>query len=815
VERYICIHGHFYQPPRENPWLEAVEVQDSAYPYHDWNERITAECYGPNSAARILDGDGRILQIINNYARMSFNFGPTLLAWLAEQAPAVYRTILDADRESQERYSGHGSALAQAYNHMILPLANARDKRTQVLWGLRDFEFRYGRKPEGMWLPETAVDVETLDILAEQGIRFTILSPTQARRARALGARHWRDVSNARIDPSTAYRVRLPSGHAIHAFFYDAPISWGIAFEDLLVRGENLARRLAGAFSEEREGPQLVHIATDGETYGHHRVHGDMALAYALHYAETTGLARLTNYGEFLEHHPPTREVEVFPNSSWSCAHGIERWRSECGCNSGMRGEWRQHWRAPLREALDWLRDTLAPRFEAAGQDLLKDPWEARDDYIRVILDRAPESVEAFLAQHGRRPLAAPERVRALQLLELQRQAMLMYTSCGWFFDELSGIETVQVIQYAGRVVQLARQLGIEDVEEDFLSRLEKAPSNVPEHSNGRVIFDKFVRPAMVDLSKVAAHYAVSSLFEDYGESTPVYAYTADREDFHVMQQGHTRLALGRVHVASRITGESDTLSFGVLHLGDQNVSGGVREFRGEEAYEGLLQEMTGVFERGDIPELIRGVDRHFGAGIYTLRLLFRDEQRRIVGQILDSALGEVAAVYRNVYGKYSTLARFITDLGIPLPTRFQMAADFALNEDLLQALSAKEPDLERVSVLCDQVRLTSARLDAVTLEFAARRGLERAAAALSESPEDHEALLHFELVAQACARLPFEVNLWQPQNAFFGVMQTRGPGVRSAAADGDGDARTWLEHAAALGELLKIPVDRVLEEKV
>ncbi len=808
MERYICIHGHFYQPPRENPWLEAVELQDSAYPYHDWNERITAECYGPNTAARILDGKGRIVRIVNNYATMSFNFGPTLLAWLANQDRAVHRAILDADRESQARYSGHGSAIAQAYNHMILPLASARDKHTQVLWGLRDFEHRFGRPSEGMWLPETAVDLETLDIMAGLGVKFTILSPSQARRVRASGARSWRDVSGSRIDPSTAYRVRLPSGRAIDVFFYDAPISWGIAFDDLLVRGENLARRLAGAFSDQRDGPQLVHIATDGETYGHHRPHGDMALAYALHHIESAGLACLTNYGEFLERHAPKHEVEIIPGTSWSCAHGLERWRSECGCNSGMHGGWRQHWRAPLREALDWLRDTLAPRFESAGGDLFRDPWEARNEYIRVLLDRSPDNVAEFLSRLARRPLAAPEKVRALQLLELQRQTMLMYTSCGWFFDELSGIETVQILQYAGRALQLARLLGGEDLEEGFLSRLEKAPSNVPEHVNGRVVFDKFVRPAVVDLEKVAAHYAVSSLFEDYEASTGVYAYTATREDFRVLQQGHARLALGRVHVSSRITQESGTMSYGVLHLGDQNVSGGVREYRGREAYDTLTAEISSVFERGDIPGLIRAVDRNFAAGTYSLRFLFRDEQRRIVSLILDSALAEVASVYRNVYSQYSTLARFITELGIPLPARFQMAADFALNEDFMEALTATEPDTEHLLTLCDQARLTSARLDAVTLEFAARRTLERVAGAWLDSSASLDALLRFERTARACARLPFTVNLWQPQNAFYEVARSRGAEIRAHAAAGDGDARAWLEHAAMLGRILEVHVE-------
>src|SRR4029077_3071081 len=253
--RYICVHGHFYQPPRENPYLEALELQDSAYPYHDWNERITAECYAPNAASRIVDAENRILKLLNNYTRISFNFGPTLLSWLKDQAPRVDQSILEADKESSQRFSGHGSALAQGYNHMILPLANRRDKTTQVKWGIRDFESRFGRKPEGMWLPETAVDTETLEVLAENGILYTILAPRQAKRVRRKGGRSWKDVSGDRIDPSRAYLVNLPSKKTISVFFYDGPISQGVACDGLLDDRTLVADRLISGFSDARTWP--------------------------------------------------------------------------------------------------------------------------------------------------------------------------------------------------------------------------------------------------------------------------------------------------------------------------------------------------------------------------------------------------------------------------------------------------------------------------------------------------------------------------------------------------------------------------------
>lgn len=472
MERFICIHGHFYQPPRENPWIEAVEIQDSASPYHDWNERVTAECYAPNSASRILDNEQRILDIVSNYAKISFNFGPTLLSWMERCSPEVYQAILDADRQSMDIRTGHGSAMAQVYNHMIMPLANSRDKRTQVVWGIRDFEHRFKRAPEGMWLAETAVDLETLDILAEQGIKYTILAPHQGARTRRLGTGRWKEQGESRIDPTRGYLCRLPSRRTIAIFFYDGSISHAVAFENLLESGEQFAKRLLDSFSESRGWPQLVHVATDGETYGHHHKLADIALASALHHIETNNLGRLTNYGEFLANNPPTHEVQIREDTSWGCSHGIERWRTDCGCNSGGHPEWNQEWREPLREALDWLRDELAAGYERKGREYFKDPWQARDDYIDMLLDRSRENTESFLAGHAAGEFGEEEKVAVLKLLEMQRHAMLMYTSCGWFFDELSGLETVQVIQYAGRALQLAEEVLGDKLKSGFLERI-------------------------------------------------------------------------------------------------------------------------------------------------------------------------------------------------------------------------------------------------------------------------------------------------------------------------------------------------------
>jgi alpha-amylase/alpha-mannosidase (GH57 family) len=804
----ICIHGHFYQPPRENPWLESVELQDSAYPYHDWNERITAECYAPNSASRILDGEGRIECIVNNYAKISFNFGPTLLDWLRKNAKETYEAILAADAESQRLFSGHGSALAQAYNHMILPLANRRDKITQVAWGIYDFEQHFGRRPEGMWLPEAAVNLESLEILAEHDIHFTILSPYSAHRVREIGGRGWSDVSGGRVDPSMAYRVRLRSGRAITVFFYDGPIARSIAFEGLLTRGENLAQRLAGAFSEARTWPQLLHVATDGETYGHHHRHGEMALAYALHYIEANGLGEITNYGEFLERHPPTHEVQIYENSSWSCAHGIERWRSNCGCNSGLHPGWQQHWRGPLRRALDSLRDSLAARYERQASRLFLQPWKARDDYIQVVLDRSPENVESFFRRNTSGALIPPEKTQALKLLELQRHAMLMQTSCGWFFDEVSGIETVQVLQYAGRALQLSEQLLGDRLETDFLARLERAPSNIGEFENGRRVYELFVKPAKVDAEKVGAHYAVSSVFESYEAETRMHCYTVKREDQRLLTAGKARLLLGRAQITSQITWESTPVSFGVLHLGDHNLSGGVRQYQGEEAYAGMVQQIAEVFERGDLSEALRAVDRSFGSGIYTLKLLFRDEQRKILGQILSVTLESAEAAYRGLYHEHASLLQFVASLGLPPPKKLLAAAEFTLNADLRGSLEAEPLHGERVRSLLDEARKVGVELDQTTLEFALRRKIERLASEFRTQPTEVTHLRVLQEAVVLASSLPFEVNLWHAQNVFYRILQELYPELRARAEKGDEEAGAWVNHFVALGEKLLVRVE-------
>ena len=804
---YVCIHGHFYQPPRENPWLEAVELQDSAYPYHDWNERVTAECYAPNGASRILGPDGRISQIVNNYGRISFNFGPTLLSWLKTQSPDTHRAIVAGDKESLERFDGHGAALAQAYSHMIMPLANSRDKLTQVIWGIRDFESHFGRKPEGMWLPETAVDLESLDIMAQQGIRFSILSPGQAARVRRITTRRWNDVPGARIDPTMAYRLRLPSNLTINLFFYDGPISHGVAFEGLLDNGEKLADRLMGAFSETRAWPELVHIATDGETYGHHHHRGEMALTYALEHIESKELAQITCYGQYLQEHPPTQEVEIFENTSWSCVHGVERWRSNCGCNSGRAG-WNQEWRAPLRQALDALRDKLAQHFEQTASGLLKDPWAARNDYIDVLLDRSQENVCRFLRTHAVRELSKSESSDVLKLLELQRHAMLMYTSCGWFFDEISGIETVQVIEYAGRAIQLARDFWGDILEADFLDGLSQAKSNLPEHGDGKAIYEKWVRPATVTLEKVAAHYGISSLFKDHVNPERVYCYTVDAEDYRNLQAGQTRLALARIRVSSEITWESACFIVCALHFGDHNLSCGVSPCADRESYDALVARISEVFSKGDLADILRAFDREMGPSVYSTKSLFRDDQRMVLRHILDSTLDEAEKAFRQIHERHSALIQFLHELGVPLPKPMAIAAEFALNGVLRRELEKEPLDTERIRSLMEQVRAAEVNLDSTTLEYSARVALERLLEQFAANPANLELMDRIETRLALGRSLPFNVVLWRPQNISFEMRRTVFDDFAKRAALGDAGAVAWVDRFQRLGQSLSAQMD-------
>jgi alpha-amylase/alpha-mannosidase (GH57 family) len=805
-KRFVCIHGHFYQPPRENPWLETVETQDTAAPYHDWNERICAECYAPNGAARVVNAKNQITRIVNNYARISFNFGPTLLSWLRENAPRTCRMILDGENRSRQRYRGHSSAMAQVYNHMILPLAAARDRNTQIRWGIADYESSFGAPPEGMWLPETAADTATLEALATNGIKFTVLAPHQCKRIRPLkGEGEWTDTPNATVDTTHPYLVRFASGASIAIFFYNGPVSRAIAFEGLLESGDNLAARLKAGFKDTAH-LQLVHVATDGESYGHHHRYGEMALAYALRLLEQDKTVKLTNYASFLEQFPPEFECEIVEDTSWSCVHGIERWRSDCGCNGGKAG-WNQAWRAPLRQALDELRDALVPLTEREGGKLFNDVWAARDAYIQVVLDRGTESVDRFFAAHQARPLLGSERVSALKLMEMQRHAQLMYTSCGWFFDDIAGIETVQIIAYAARVLQLAQQLFGEQaapLEPAFLARLAKARSNKPGAGDGARIYKKGVDTMELHLEQVAAHYAISSVFSSFADETDLFCYRVRRISNEIHTSGRGRLALGRVHVASAITGHAQGFSFAVLHFGDQNITAAVKAYddTGAAAFEAFSAEAAGYVQRADFPEVIRLLDRFYGHADYSLTSLFSDEQRRIVKLILNSTLWDIENSLTTIYQDHASLLHYLSQAGLPKPPALTLAAGFAINAGLRRTLEGEPIDIAQLRSLLSLAKADQVPLESATLSYIADQRMKRAMVELQMSSGSLEMLDRALVLARTLTELPFDLNLWQAQNIWYEILRTSGYALTALPAE---ERPHWEKDFNELGACLTI----------
>ncbi len=802
---YVCIHGHFYQPPRENPWLEEIQKQDEASPFHDWNERVSYECYEPNAASRILDDEKRVISIINNYKKMSFNFGPTLLAWIERHRPAVYRAVLEADMESRKYFSGHGSAIAQAYNHIIMPLAVRRDKATQVQWGIADFISRFKRTPEGMWLPETAVDYETLEILADEGISFTILAPHQALRVRRTGTGEWTDVHEAKIDTKRAYLCNLPSGKSITIFFYDGPIAHEVSFGDLLRDGKAFAERLLQPLAGSEKNT-LVHIATDGETYGHHHRFGDMALAYCIHHIESNDLARITVYGEYLEKFPPAYEVEIAENTSWSCVHGVERWRSNCGCKTGRHPAYSQEWRAPLRKAMDRLRDELAPFFEKGAAALLKDPWTARDQYITLILDRSSENIETFLQKHERKQLSQQERVRSLKLLEMQRNAQLMFTSCGWFFEEISDIETTQAMQYGARAMQLARETNGPDLEPEYRNILEKAKSNRQEYKSGRDVYDREAAGKRITLSDVGAHYAVLSLFLDGNGLEEVYCYRAQPLQHERIQEGGMTLSAGQVDIVSTPVTEQCAFSFAVLHAGNQDIEGRV----GDAVDEPVFIEMRDALKKAMQDQSPAGVknimERYIGTKTYSLQSLFADEQRDIIDRILAPAVQDIEVELVKKYNEWQPLLQELERLQYPLSQEIAIVGNLAVHAKMRMLLDSDGKDINEFLDLIDEIKKFSYTLNE---EILLRLSMILAGLIEDLNPSNEgkglKRLRMLEKLVSAILTLQMQIDLRKAQDSYFRICTEHRKKIAEKAGGGDRSAQAWLSVFDRLGDNLNI----------
>ena len=805
-EKYICVHGHFYQPPRENPWLNKVEIQDSAYPYHDWNHRINAECYIRNTSSRILNDEGRIESIMNNYSWMSFNIGPTLLAWMENEAPETYKGILRADKESQKRFSGHGSALAQAYNHLIMPLANEKDQETQVIWGIEDFKSRFQRHPEGMWLGETAVDTSTLEVLAKHDIKFTILSPYQAKNIRKIGDEEWEDASNAQVNTKRAYICNLPSGKSISLFFYDGPASQAVAFEGLLNDGVRFADKLQSRFSDNEE-VQLVHIATDGESYGHHHNLGEMALSFCLKNIEEHEAAHLTIYGEFLEKFPPEYEAQIIENTSWSCYHGVERWRSDCGCNTGGNNNWNQKWRKPLRETFDWIREELIGLYENELEEYTSEPWVVRNRYIQVILNRNTENVQDFLNENFGADLSEDEKVKLLKLMEMQYHAMLMYTSCGWFFDEVTGIESMQDIFYAKRALQLAEEISGKSFEEEFVERLEHIPSNLPEYENALTAYNKSVKPMALDMIRIGAHYAVSSLFEEFPEEVILYNFSASAKSRYFYEAGKQKLIIGRTEFRSNITWETIDISYAVLHMGDHHLFGGVREYLGPDALEEMHSNVVKFFKQGNVYEIFNLMDTYFGNHNYSFWHLFRDEQRSIMELIMENTLNSVDNSMQQIFENSYPLLQTFNEINMAVPERLKLPVEMAVNSKLITILKSKTFNIRNFKKLINSAEQINVGLDLVTLNFLMDKKLNSLMRKFRKRPQDLRLLDKINQLLDSITEGPLNPNEWQAQNIAFRIKNEHYDHFLKESETGDEPASEWVESFRDLAGKLNLVI--------
>ncbi len=815
---YVVIHGHFYQPPRENPWIEKIEVEPSASPYHDWNTRITAECYRPNGQARVYDGQGRILDIVNNYQHLSFNFGATLISWLAEQAPDTYAKILEADARSQAAL-GYGNAIAQAYSHPILPLANSRDRETQVIWGLRDFEYRFKRPATALWLPETAVNYPTLATLVDHGLKFVLLSPYQAKRVRPLTGGEW-VAAPGNLDTTQAYRCFLPEPGGdprqrrfIDVFFYNGEVAADISFGDLLADSYRLVNRLVAEFSPDQSRPQLLHVATDGENYGHHKKFGELALAHALTQVLPEKGFQLTNYAAFLEMAPPKLEVEISlgskgEGSSWSCAHGVGRWKENCGCSTGGQPTWNQRWRAPLRESFDFLNGKLADIFEAQGQKYFQDPWQARNAYVDVISDRGNGVVNDFFAKQGKSNLKQDDRVTALKLLEMQRHSLLMYASCGWFFADIAGLEALQVIKYAARALQLGQDFTSEPLEAPFLKILERAVSNNPQEGNGLTIYQKRIKPAVVDYPKVANQWVISWL-KDRDRQCPnhIYHYRAEAMDLEDKTQGSLMVAAGRLRLTSGVTLESRTQSFFTAFLGSYLYRTQVQAHPSPREFLTLREELFQVLE--ETPEdLIPFMVRRLGATYYSIHDVFQDEKLQVFQDLLRVNQEEAVDLVSHSFEESRGLLKAMAVEGLPMPRLYRALGEITLNRRLVNLLRQMEPDPTSISTSEEIIEvIQDARLMGLKLET--QEGAEILGRILHQHLVDLSEAFRTEYVTRLndflsyVGRIPLTLELTEAQNFLFALMQDRFPAVAARAAK-DSKAQALAKQLIALMETVQ-----------
>lgn len=801
MSKYVVIHAHFYQPSREDPWLFDVSYEESAYPYHDWNERITEECYRPNASIPIVDRESRVVDLVNNYSWVSFNVGPTLLRWLEEKAPDVYEAILEADRVSRGRFSGHGSAIAQVYNHMIMPLASREDKYVATYWGIKVFKEVFGRLPEGMWLPETAVDDESLDVLAELGIKFTVLAPHQARAVKSPDG-VWTDVSGGRINTRRPYVYKTSSGRSIVLFFYDARLSHGVAFGDLLSNGDVFAKNILKAFSGVGE-TELVTIATDGETYGHHKKYGHLALAYALRTLSEGGLAKVTNFGEFLELNPPKWEVKIAEKTSWSCAHGVERWRSNCGCRIDVNRAWSQEWRRPLREAMDWLAIEVKKVFFKEAGEIFTDPLSALLNYVSVV-GKSEEVVDEYLSRFVKAPLTREVRSRALKLLEMMRHAYLMFSSDGWFFDDISNIESIQIMKHAARAIQLARELGGVDLETNYLRFLKDARSNVPYLRDGANIYELYVRSSVVDFHDVCVLYSMLTLSPNHEDIRRVFGYFIEDLGSESYVSGNSRSSFGRARVTYLATLESfecDYYSYSI----NGRVLAGASAPAGKLDLRAIHDVLRNYIDAGEFSELEKYVLGHFSK-FRNFSDLRRDFQLAIISNYFSNLLSRVHERVKEILSTNYSIVKSSILSKAPFLDYFKEFIKLYVTYELRELLSKPLLDPSRLSDILTTIKEFGVELPNMMSELDA--GVSNQLLQLIKelsSPDVLERAEECVMVLKEFAGLTTLKNFWKTRATVCLLRRKYESSLKENAEKGDVKAGKVLSILNELSEILDV----------
>lgn len=724
----------------------------SAAPFHDWNERIAVECYRPNAFARVLDEHGRVVSIVNNYEHLSFDFGPTLLSWLAQHDPETYRRVLDADQLG-------GGAVAQTYFHVILPLATERDVRTQVRWGLAEFSHRFGRRAEGIWLPETAVNDLVLRVLAEEGVGFTILAPGQAAEP---------------VDVRRPYRWSHPTDPSlgVDIVFYDGKLAHAVAFELASLTSQTLLDRVQQAGA----GGGLVTMAADGETFGHHQRWGDRLIAYALAVEAPTRGIEGANLPTYLRENPPTETVEVV-ESAWSCAHGVGRWSRDCGCSTGSGAGWNQRWRAPLRAALDVVRDAVDEVFQRRGRQVLRDPWAARDEYVQVLLGAM--SRDEFVARHviGGDVHRQVDAVVALTLIEAQRHSLAMYTSCGWFFDDLAGLEAVQLLRYAARAMDCLDEIDEEPPLPELLEVLSQARSNVAGEGDGRQVWARHVVPARVDAERVVAHLALIELLEGRPPAPQVAIYDVEAGNNGVLHRGALSLCWGQLDLTHRRTGRRSSHVYAALHLGGLEVLGATRRANEVEDASVLAWLQQSFSDGAPVTSLLRLVSDGFGPREFGLHSALPDAADQFLEGAARSLTNRLAEAYGRLFSDHRPMLTTLAAAGYQLPPELRAPAELALARRLeeqvaAQAGSVDPADYSAALAVAAEARASGFVLDAPRAKASFDRLFLQAAERAVLDPAAVEAAL---VTLDLARQLGFEPDLCGPQEVVWQALVADG----------------------------------------